>query len=175
MAHLIALVKEFVDAVFTSCCDSIVIATGISWSCHCCRVRVHACMLAQRVLRPREQAHALRLNPDQPQISSSPLAMCFTKVVAGQTVHRPLSLVLSCLVLSLSFVLPSIPWLDISCTKISSATIRELTRPRSCVQQKETPASGAISGIACMYCEYVVVVNNGRVFFAYEPVCTCVM
>jgi hypothetical protein len=139
-------------------------------SCPC------TCMLAstESVLRPREQAHALRLNnPDHLKfrphhsrcvLQKSSLAKSYTD-----------RFLVSCLVLVLVFVLPSIPQLDISCTKISSATTRELTRPRSCVQQKETPASGAISGIACMYCEYVVVVNNGRVFLTYEPVCTCVM
>lgn len=88
------------------------------------------CMLAQRVLRPREQAHVLRLNPDH-LISSSPLAMCLQKSSLTRSyTDRFLLSSMPCL------VLPSIPWLDISCTKISSATTRKLTIPTSCVQQK---------------------------------------
>jgi hypothetical protein len=125
-------------------------------SCPC------TCMLAstESVLRPREQAHVLRLNNPDHLKSRPHHSRCVLQKSSLAKSYTDRFLV-SCLVLVL--VLPSIPQLDISCTKISSATTRELTRPRSCVQQKETPASGAISGIACMYCEYLVV-NNGRVF-----------
>jgi hypothetical protein len=108
-ALLHALVKEFVDAVFTSCCDSIiVIATGISWSCHCCRVRVHACLLAQSQSSGRENRHMYF----DSIIQTTSNFVLTTRDVFYKSRRWPnrTQTAFSCLVLSLSLSLSCLPY-----------------------------------------------------------------